>query len=149
DVRHQHHRDQPDQPRPDLDRDPRLAPRLQERLAGIVEGTAARQLGHLTEARLVHPQVAELLGVRYHQSRKLRANYAIVAPLGHADEVDTLLRRGEAPAIAAGRDLLEVDHRALPVRGNDSDLRVEEVDELALAVDGVHHDLADVVVPLD
>src|SRR5207244_10158132 len=45
--------------------------------------------------------------------------------------------------------LLEVDDRALPVGRDDSHLGVQEVDELALRVDRVDDDLADVVVPLD
>src|SRR5207244_4451180 len=57
DVRHQQHRDQPDEPGPDLDRDPRLAAQLQERLAGIVERSAAGQLRHLAEPRFVHAEV--------------------------------------------------------------------------------------------
>src|SRR2546430_14841230 len=90
----------------------------------------SRQLRELAQEGFVDAQVTQLLSVRYHQARELRADHAIVPPLSHADEVDTLLGGGELTAIASGPDLLEVDHRPLPVRRDHRDLRIEEVDEL-------------------
>src|SRR5262249_31754313 len=72
----------------------------------------------------------------------LRAHHLIGLALSHADEIHALLGGGKAPAIAAGADLLELDYGALLVRRHHAHLRIEEVDELPLAVDGVDHHLS-------
>src|SRR5207245_8820220 len=92
------------------------------------------------------PSLPQLRDVRYHQAREVRADHARAPALGHADEVHALLRRGEPPAVTAGRDLLEGDDGPLPARRHHPHLGVEEVDELALAVDGLDGDLADAVL---
>src|SRR5262250_246307 len=148
DLRHDHHRDQPDHPWPDVDGDPRVPTRLEKRVTGIVERSTPRELGHLAQHGLVDAEIAKLLRVRYHQAGQLRAHDSFVTPLGHPDQVDAFLWRGEATPVSTGCRLLKVDDRPLAVRRDHPHLGVEEVDELALAVDGVDHDLADVVVPL-
>ena len=133
DLGNQHHRDQPHEPRPEVEGQTRLAPVLEERVLRLGEDTAARQLRQLAQERLVDAQVPELLGIRYHQTGELGAHHLLGPPLGHADQVHAFLGRREAPAVAPGTDLLELDHGALLVRRDHADLRVEEVDELALA----------------
>src|SRR3977135_3758485 len=68
DLRHDQHRDEPDHPRPDVDRDARLPPRLEEGLTRIVERAASGELRYLAERGLIDTEVAKLLRVRYHQS---------------------------------------------------------------------------------
>src|SRR3989442_3579424 len=126
-----------------------LPPRRQERVFRLRERRAARQLRQLAQERFVHAEIAKLLSVRYHQSRELRTDDAVVPALHHAHEVDAFLRRREPAAIPAGTDLLEVDHGPLPVGCDHADLRVQEVDELPLGIDGVDDDLAHVLAPLD
>src|SRR5262245_12692938 len=71
DIRNQQHRDQADEPGPDVDRDPRLPPRLQEGVRRLLERPPTRELGQLAQQRLVHAEVTKLLSIRYHQSGKL------------------------------------------------------------------------------
>src|SRR5262245_24008961 len=66
DIRDQQERDQPDQPRPDLHSDARLAPSRQEGVLRLRQGPSARQLGELAQEALVDTQVAQLLSIRYH-----------------------------------------------------------------------------------
>src|SRR3970282_587806 len=139
---HQQERARAAQPRPQVQGETGLPAALQEDVARLAHRAAARQLRDLPEKCLVHAQVPELLRIGYHQPRQLRADHLVALALRHADEGDALLRGAEAPAVPAGADLLELHHGALLVGRPHADLRVEEVDELALAVDGVHHDLA-------
>src|SRR5215470_11988650 len=145
DLWHQHHGSGSKEPWPQVQGEARLPAILKEHVAGTSHGAATRQLRDLPEERLVDAQVPELLGIRYHQARQLGAYDLVALPLGHADEIYAFLRSREAPPIAAGADLLELDHVPLLVRRDHADLRVEEIDELALAVDGVDHDLARLV----
>src|SRR5713101_4152288 len=59
----QHHGHQPDQPRPQVERQPRPVPVLEERVLGLRQDPAAGQLRELPEQRLVHTQVPELLSI--------------------------------------------------------------------------------------
>src|SRR5438128_3820998 len=61
DLRHDQHRDEPDHPRPDVDRDARLPPRLEEGLTRVVERAASGELRHLAQRRLIDTEVAKLL----------------------------------------------------------------------------------------
>src|SRR3989440_22224 len=115
--------------------------------AALAKRTPTRQLSQLSEPRLVDAKVAKLLCIRYHQPCQLRANHAFLPPLADADQVNPLLLGLEPPTVAAGADLLQIDDAPLTVGRHDAHLGVEEVDELALAVDGVHDHLAGSVVP--
>src|SRR5207244_2830978 len=117
-----------------------------KRLARLAKRAPARQLSQLSEPRLVDAKVAKLLCIRYHQPCQLRANHAFLPPLADADQVNPLLLGLEPPTVAAGADLLQIDDAPLAVGRHDAHLGVEEVDELALAVDGVHDHLAGSVV---
>src|SRR3972149_9584534 len=141
-VGHPQKRGRAEQPRPQVQRETGLPAALQEDVARPAHRAAARQLRDLPETCLVHAQAPELLRIGYHQPRQLRADHLVALALRHADEVDALLRGGGAPAVPGGPDLLELHHGALLVGRHHADLRVEEIDELALAIDGVHHDLA-------
>src|SRR6266508_3464070 len=145
DLGHQQERGCAAEPRPEVQRETGLATVLQEHVARLADRTAARQLGDLSEECLVHPQVPELLRIGYHQPGQLRTDHLVALSLGHADEIDALLGGWEASAVATGADLLEVHHGALLVGRHDADLRVQEIDEFALAIDGVDHHLAGLV----
>src|SRR6202162_934012 len=141
-VGHQQERGRAEQPWPQVQRETRLPAALQEDVARTAHRAAARQLRDLPEECLVHAQVPELLRIGYHQPRQLRADHLVALALRHADEVDALLRGWEAPAVPAGANLLELHHGALLVGRHDADLRVEEIDELSLAIDGAPPPLA-------
>src|SRR5437899_417094 len=147
DLGHHHHSHQADEPGPDVDGNARLAAPALKRLARLAKRAPTRQLSQLSEPRLVDAKVAKLLCIRYHQPCQLRANHAFLPPLAAADQVNPLLPGLEPPTVAAGADLLQIDDAPLAVGRHDAHLGVEEVDELALAVDGVHDHLAGSVVP--
>src|SRR5215475_3071458 len=62
DFRHDQGRHRAHQPGPDLDGDPRLSPRLQEHVLGILDRAPAGQLGDLAQEGIVDAEVAQLLG---------------------------------------------------------------------------------------
>ena len=79
-------------------------------LASLKRPTAG-QLADLPQEALVHAQLAILLRVGHHGADDLRAE-ALLLPAGRqAGQVHALSRAAKVPAVAAGADLLEVDHR--------------------------------------
>jgi hypothetical protein len=53
-------------PGPHVHGDPGLAARLQEYLPGLSQRATVGQLGQLPQRCLIHPEVPELLSIRYH-----------------------------------------------------------------------------------
>ena len=120
-----------------------------ERLRWLAQPRAAGQVRELLEECLVGAEPPQFLGVRHHQTTSWGAGELLVPPLGEAPDVDAFLPCWEGALVATGRDLRELDDGLALVGGDHPELRVEEIDELAIRIDRVHRDHPPPALALD